>query len=237
MTDTTPWLLVSDIDDTFLGDDRATDRLIRLASENKVPIALNSSRPWASVRQTLEGRGPWRPTATITAMGTQVRVRDQEDPDWARRFGSWSREPFDKLASEQGWTSHDPIMQTLHKASFAIPEHADHERVQQVIRGIGPAMVVISGHCDLDILPPDAGKGTATLHLASQLGVPLDRIVVAGDSANDCAMFDIALKGVVVGNAREELRQHVEPARVHIAQENFAAGIIEGLIAYGALRA
>ncbi|WP_428386798.1 HAD family hydrolase [Mucisphaera sp.] len=230
------WLLVSDIDDTFLGDDEATRQLIDQCAAHGVAIVLNSSRPWASVRETLASQlEGWQPQATITAMGTQVRIDGEEDPGWSQRFGQWSREPFDRFAGEQGWRAHEPVMQTPHKASFAIPPESDRGLVRRQLADLSACDVVISGTSDLDILPPDSGKGPATLYLCDRFRIPTDRLVVAGDSANDVGLFAVASRGVIVGNARAELREALAEKNFHEAVSHYAAGILEGLIAYGAV--
>ena len=70
------WLLVSDVDDTLLGDDEALSRLLSALDEaGTVLLALNSSRPLASVRQTLDSLGSTQtlaPVALIGAMGTEM---------------------------------------------------------------------------------------------------------------------------------------------------------------------
>ncbi|QDU72590.1 Mannosylfructose-phosphate phosphatase [Mucisphaera calidilacus] len=230
------WLLVSDIDDTFLGDAGATLRLIREAGRQGVAIALNSSRPWVSVAETVAGLPEgWRPRATITAMGTQVRIDEKEQVAWAERFGGWSRGPFDALAAERGWVAHEAAMQTAYKASYALPEGADRDAVREQILAAGRALVVISGGGDLDVLPVSAGKGPATVYLAGVLGFGMDRVVVAGDSANDLGMFEVAERAIAVGNARAELTSRADPERTYFARGCCAGGIIEGLMAYGVL--
>lgn len=86
----------------------------------------------------------------------------------------------------------------------------------------------------MDILPPGGGKDHATLFLAEHLNVDAQtRLVVAGDSANDLAMFRVASRCVAVGNARAELVEAMPVNTSYHAKAHHAAGVIEGLEYYG----
>ncbi len=234
-TATVGWLLVSDIDDTLVGDDEALATFVRAADATpELTVALNSSRPIGSVRQTLEQLSvPLRPRATITAMGTEIHVDGEELPEWTRRFAGWDRTPIDRAMAELGVEPHAPEMQTPRKASFTVPA-AERERAAAAVRATElPVHMIASGESDFDVIPDGAGKGEATLFLADALGVGRDRVVVAGDSANDLAMFEVAEKGVVVGNARAELRERVDRRKVWFATEPRARGVLEGLEGFG----
>jgi hydroxymethylpyrimidine pyrophosphatase-like HAD family hydrolase len=233
------WLLVCDIDDTFIGDDSATRELIDRAMRTpSLGIALNSSRPLKSVEHTLL-RLPcgWRPMATITAMGTEIALDGRVDERWTRRFGAWDRRPVDELARRRGWAMHPDEFQTPLKASFTLPPGADWQAVRRDLAELEmETKSVISGAGELDVLPPSAGKGSATLGLAQLIGIDPDHIVVAGDSANDLDMFQAVARGIVVGNAREELRSALRNSPAHFfATRSHAAGIIEGLLHLGIL--
>jgi sucrose-phosphate synthase len=62
-------------------------------------------------------------------------------------------------------------------------------------------------------------------------------VIVAGDSGNDRSMFDAYAYGVVVGNAKPELKQLQEElgsdTAVYFAERSYAAGVLEGLRHYG----
>ena len=46
-------------------------------------------------------------------------------------------------------------------------------------------------------------------------------------------MFEHAERGIVVGNARAELRDRVNPQAAYLARAHYAAGILEGLRHWG----
>ncbi|MEM1107797.1 MAG: HAD-IIB family hydrolase [Planctomycetota bacterium] len=233
------WLLISDVDDTLTGDDDALSRFTDAIATRRprLRVALNSSRPAASVDATLAEVFPagFRPDAVITAMGTQIRVAGEWVDAWTKRFEGWPRDEIDKVVVSLGHRAHDAEYQTPHKASFAVPRGEAQEQVKAELdrRGL-PCRIIASGSDDLDILPPGGGKDEATLFLAQHLGVdPASRLVVAGDSANDLAMFNVSHRCVAVGNARGELLDAMPAAYSYHAPAKHAAGVLEGLEHFG----
>lgn len=96
--------------------------------------------------------------------------------------------------------------------------------------------VVYSGDKFLDILPQFANKGNALQWLLGLLKISTNAVVVAGDSGNDSAMFDLKnIKGIVVSNAHEELYQYTKHKKVYHTEEEKSDGIIEGLIYFNIL--
>ena len=162
-------------------------------------------------------------------MGTEIWLNDGPDLEWQANFGDWDRAVVDDIMRELGGEPHAPEMQTRFKASFAVPPELWEEAKSKVMAS-QPSQVIASGASDFDVLPPGANKGAATLHVAEALGIdPARNLLVSGDSGNDVAMFRVCSHGIVVGNAREELRKAVDPDRVYQAQAYYSHGILEGL--------
>lgn len=236
---TGPWLLVSDIDDTLTGDGAALERLWAAVKRHpeRVRLALNSSRPAQSVDATLAQVFPagFAPEAVITGMGTQIRIRGVAAADWASRFAGWPRAAVHDLVAGMGFAPHPAEYQTPGKASFAVPA-AERDRVLAALAEKGlPVRAVFSGQSDLDLLAPGAGKDEAARFLCARLGFSPDRLIVAGDSGNDLAMFRVASCAIAVGNARRELLTAMPPDTSYRARAAHAAGVHEGLIALGIL--
>lgn len=230
-TKDTLWLLVTDVDNTLLGDDDALKQFLQAYRlSNTFLLALNSSRPCAHVRASLDEL-PVRlePRAIIGAMGTEIEMDGVPLDAWANQFAHWDRERIHAVMQELGFPAHAPGLQTRFKASYAVPR-GQQQRVIDAIQATGiPVQIIASGESDFDVLPPGAGKGRATLYLARQLGIPSERLIVGGDSANDVQMFQAARKGIVVGNARDALRSAVNPDYVCFATDTYARGLLEGL--------
>lgn len=94
--------------------------------------------------------------------------------------------------------------------------------------------VVYSGDKFLDILPKWANKGNALQWLLKKLELKTNNVLVAGDSGNDSAMFNMEdIKGIVVANAHEELYKFTKYRQFYHAEGANEDGVIEGLVYYG----
>lgn len=235
-----PWLLVSDIDDTLTGDCGAMERLGSAIERHRDQLwfAVNSSRPSASVAQTLAEVFPsaLRPDAMITALGTEIVLDGKPLPGWEARFDGWPFRQVHATLNGLGHTPHAPQFQTPRKVSFAIPAGADQSAARNAIATAGiTCRIIASGIDDFDVIPENAGKDAATLALAAALGCPTSRVIVAGDSGNDLAMFHAADKKIAVANARQELLEGLESGSFYHATQPYSAGVLEGLVHYGVL--
>jgi hydroxymethylpyrimidine pyrophosphatase-like HAD family hydrolase len=120
------------------------------------------------------------------------------------------------------------------------PEAAAAEIQRRVEPHTGRYQVIWSSGRDLDILPASSGKGKAIRFLVEQRGLDAERVIVAGDTGNDAAMFEQFDKGVVVANAKPELLALAESlgeGHVYRARHPYAAGVEEGLEHFGVLGA
>lgn len=93
---------------------------------------------------------------------------------------------------------------------------------------------LVSGNRYLDVLPAGVNKGSTLLALLDALELDRSRVVTAGDSLNDLAMFETGLKGVMVGNAEASLLEALPrlPA-TYLARAHGCEGIVEGLGHFG----
>lgn len=112
------------------------------------------------------------------------------------------------------------------------PQALDAARLRELeVHGVD---CLVSGDRYLDVLPAGVNKGSTLLALLEWLELDHARVVTAGDSLNDLAMFETGLKGVMVGNAETALREALPrlpatyPARAHGCE-----GIVEGLRHFG----
>ncbi len=228
-------MLVTDVDETLDGDENG----LRSLAGNVGPALLvpNSSRPRENVRKTLaQFPRNLEIAGLITALGTEILLDGREVTAWRRRFAGWDRRPLDELMHAEGIALHPPEMQTPFKASYAVPRERRAEIEAKARSRLPGTRILFSGESDFDAIPEPAGKDRATLFVAERLGVPRERLVVAGDSGNDLAMFRASEMSIAVGNSRRELLDHLDPARSYVARASHAAGILEGLRHWGAIR-
>ena len=93
------------------------------------------------------------------------------------------------------------------KALF-IGHPADLPTVRRELEDVAgdTARLVMTRTDYLEMIPAAASKGAALRHLATHLGVPMDRIVAVGDQENDLEMIQAAGCGVAMPGAPERVR-------------------------------
>jgi sucrose-6F-phosphate phosphohydrolase len=241
MTQNKQWILVSDVDDTVVGNEPALARFAQACSENseRLVIAYNSSRPCDSLRQTL-AKYPHMPTPDylIGALGTEIQKGESGEPltDYTKYLDqNWHRDRIANLMAEMGFTPHAEEYQTPLKASYDVPDVEAYNRILSRLEEAGlKAKVIYSGGTNLDIIPESAGKGNVIKYLHQRLKIQADHVVVAGDSGNDIEMFVAPYRGIVVGNADADLKKQ-QGDHIYQAQATHADGVLEGLRFWGAL--
>lgn len=235
------WLFVSDVDDTLLGDEAALMQLFEEVSKsnNDIILVYNSSRPCASVRQSL-AEHPAMPTPDylVGAMGTQIEKGASAErlEDYVEQLGEgWSRDKVTRIIDDLGFTPHAAEFQTRFKASYTIPPSVTEASVHETLTAAGLEVKVfqVKGS-NLDIIAKRGGKGEAVNYLREVLDIDPNFVVVAGDSANDLEMFEVSNKGIIVANATPIL-QALQGDHIYHATSSCAAGVLEGLRFWGVL--
>ena len=230
------FLIVSDVDGTMLGDAAALETLSKWLTPRRdsVRLVYNSGRSTASLRRSVANTPLAVPDALIGNVGTQIETFDPPTSldSWPKLAGAWDpnvvRQVFDGIG---GFEQQPDGYQSPHKVSYFAYDASDAQLAdwQSRLEEAGQQVrIVYSSARDLDVLPAGIDKGTATAFLAAEWKVPLDRVIVCGDTGNDLSMFEQGFLGVVVGNALPELAALNSP-RVFQAKGHFAAGVGEGL--------
>ena len=90
--------------------------------------------------------------------------------------------------------------------------------------------IIFSNKKFLDIVPKGINKGSTLRYLIELLGVPEEKVLVAGDTLNDLSMYDCGFKGVVVGKAESQLYKATQNnPLVYKAATEGAGGILEAI--------
>ena len=128
--------------------------------------------------------------------------------------------------------SPQPISADRRLAYYYDPDAFDHDLIPRIeAHGVD---CLLSDNKYLDVLPAGVNKGSTLLDLLAWLQVPAQRVVTAGDTLNDLAMFQTGLAGVMVGNAEPALLRHLpELPRTYLARGHGCQGIAEGLAHHG----
>ena len=96
--------------------------------------------------------------------------------------------------------------------------------------------IIYSSARDLDVLPENATKGGALAWLCERLKIPLEAVVVAGDTSNDATMFRLpGVRGIVVENALPELYEDTVDVPTYTSRQILADGVLDGLCHYGVI--
>lgn len=224
------YMLVSDIDGTLLGDDTALDRFADWYREHQSRLRLvyNSGRFIDSIQEVVHSTGLPEPDAMIGGVGTQIELAGSGQlKGWPRTSDAWdSVKARVVVLRSAGIQPQPPEAQTEFKVSFYTKD-LDTARLVELQRDLMAAglsvEVVYSSNRDLDILPAGVNKGAASSYLASHWNVPPDRVAVAGDTGNDESMFLQGFRGIVVGNAQEELKSLNSPDIYHAPDHSLMA--------------
>ena len=90
------------------------------------------------------------------------------------------------------------------RVSYFCDPEAVTDDLAPLVAEIGCDLLYSASHY-LDVLPGGINKGYTVTKLVEHLGIPKDRVLVAGDTLNDLSMYDIGFPGVCVGEAEDLL--------------------------------
>lgn len=234
-------LLISDIDNTLLGDPQGLRDLIGWLRDNRrrVGFGIATGR---TLESTLAILRKWQvpvPDVMVTAVGSEIYYGEHCVPDtrWASHIRHrWRREELRQaLHGAPGLALQPDEHQREYKLSYYVdPDQVgDIDELRRALakRGLHAQLIYSHGQF-LDLLPKRASKGHAIRHLAYRWGLSLDRFLVAGDSGNDMEMLTGDTLGVVVGNHSSELEPLRGREQVYFAADRCARGILEGIAHY-----
>ena len=210
-------LLVTDLDHTLVGDRHALACLNQTLGtlRSRIHLVYATGRSLAGARQLQQEENLLEPEGWATGVGSALLWCGEPDLAWDRQLQHhWDRPALSALLSSWSDLILQPASeQTPYKLSYELakpcmgPEaHQFEQRLQATLRHADlQAQVVFSSGCQLDLLPPAAGKGAVTGYLQRKLGLRPDQVLCCGDSGNDRSMLGGPWWGVMVSNARPEL--------------------------------
>ena len=239
-------LFSTDLDGTVVGNNDATRRFRdfwqSLPDEHRPVLVFNSGRLVDDQLALLEEVPLPRPDYIIGGVGTMLHAKERGELESAYRHSLGTGFDPRRIADVMGRLP-DVTMQAEQyqhglKSSWFL-HHADEKALADIEAALLAAKIdariVYSSGRDLDILPKAADKGAALAWLCGQLHIGLDESVVAGDTGNDRAMFELNdVRGVIVGNALPELVSMANSnGRFYLSGATEADGVIEGLRHWG----
>ena len=240
-------LLITDIDNTLVGDDDSMDKFIdTLSNDNKsITFGVATGRSLELVKDILRAKKVPVPHIIIASVGTEIY------------YGT----NFDNMHADDGWSAHisyqwkpERIKEILDPLDFVKMQEEDGERRFKLSYVMDPNNdhlatihnklteaklrynITYSHDAFLDILPQRASKGKAIDYLSRKWHISPKNILVAGDSGNDYEMLYGKRLAVVVGNHSDELKDLRGNQRVYFSHAEYAAGILEGIDHYEFLK-
>lgn len=233
--------LVTEIDNTLLGDQKALKTLIQRIREQgqTTGVGIATGRTLASTLSMLEEWEFPMPDLLITSTGSEIYYGPQivTDTSWQKHIShNWQPDaihaamrdiPGVELQPEEAQSKFKISYFVDSKVSPTYREIIRHLRRQQL-----PVKGIYSHDMYLDLLPIRASKGDALRYIAFKWGLPMKRFLVAGASGNDETMLTGNTLGVVVGNYSQELQKLRGYTQIYFAQGCYAWGILEALDHY-----
>ena len=233
--------LVSDIDNTLLGNREGLQQLISWLKKHagSVVFGVATGRSLESAVKVLKNARVPIPNVLITSVGSEINYGPRLQPDvgWANRIAHlWRRDALEQVLSGlPGLILQTAENQRKFKLSYNViskkmPSLQDLYRLLREHRL--HARLIYSHEKFLDVLPIRASKGHAIRYLAYKWGLPLENFLVVGDSGNDKEMLLGDTLGIVVGNYSPELEPLRDLEQIYFSQGHQADGILEGLAHY-----
>lgn len=94
---------------------------------------------------------------------------------------------------------------------FTVDVTGDGDRLRKLADAIRTKLphleVTSSGAHNIEIMPPQAGKGAALDVMARYLGLSRENVMAMGDANNDLSMLSYAVHSVAMGNATDEVKR------------------------------
>ncbi|WP_035247989.1 HAD-IIB family hydrolase [Desulfogranum mediterraneum] len=234
-------LLITDIDNTLVGDDASMQELFFHLQERRDSLAwgVSTGRSLELTLQAMTEHNFPMPDILICSVGTEIYYGPdlRYDKGWQRHI-SWQWKPEqikEALAVFEHLVFQEAEGQRGHKISYYLEETGN--RLQAINQGLQEnklrCRTIYSHGQFLDVLPVRASKGKAVDYIRYKFDFSPRHVMVAGDSGNDEDMITGKSRGLVVGNHSEELEGLRGKANIYFSQACYAAGILDGLKHYG----
>ncbi|HWA11221.1 MAG TPA: HAD-IIB family hydrolase [Opitutaceae bacterium] len=237
----------ADLDGTLLGNPESTDRF-RIAWESLVAktrplLVYNSGRLVDDLSRFVSNDALPRADYYIGGVGTQIfdvaAGRMMEELHAHLAEGWDSAKVREITARLPGIRPQPDEFQHEFKCSWFL-DRASPAAIRELTERLAEAglavKIVYSSSRDLDVLPHNATKGGAISWLCGRLQIPLEAVVVAGDTGNDASMFRLpGVRGIVVENALPELFEATVDIPTYCSRKILADGVLDGLRHYGVI--
>lgn len=233
--------LVTDIDNTLIGDsnEQLSDLVSLLkANKSKMGFAVATGRHVSSAEAILERHDVPRPDIVIASVGTEIYYGPDlyYDRGWETHIAhQWDRQKIVDLLSGFDFLEYQKeANQRPFKVSYNMRPGKDRlaEVHDALLKNKCRYTLIYSHEKYLDIIPYRASKGKAIRYISYKWEIPLNNLLICGDSGNDEEMLRGEPRAVVVGNYSPELDALRGAKNVYFAKQPCAGGILEAMKKY-----
>lgn len=242
MSETWQFVLATDLDGTFLGGSEAHRlQLYRWIERHRETIGLifvtgrdprfieglctDTPVPWpdyvvSDVGTTIAQMAPAGPGGTVTPLA-------EMEAEIAAIWGDAGDRVRMALDGVAGLTLQPTPFR--YRVSYDYDPATFDPRAIGIVRDLGHDHL-ISADCYFDVLPKGVSKGPSITRLVRHLGLPFERVLVAGDTMNDHSMLISDLPAVAVGGSEQPLLDALpERPDIYRASGIGADGIMEAI--------
>lgn len=265
-----PDILATDLDGTLIpleGNKRNRSDLKVLTRELEaahVTLVFVTGRHYELALRAIDENQLPEPHWLITDVGTSIRKCDAARqyvpvPEYAAELRNIiSRFQREQVEQHLGRITNLQLQEPEKQSEFKVSYYVDRtrltnavEQIRSVIRDYELPWSLISSVDPftndglIDLLPAGVSKAFALKWFARHVSIATERLVFAGDSGNDLAVFAGGYRGIVVGNAHpdvasEAMRTHIQKGwtdRLYLAKKKATSGVLAGCRWFGLLPA
>lgn len=235
-------LLATDLDGTFLdGDDACKKELYSLMKQPGIMLVFVTGRGLQSVLSLFDQEtllpAPHYIICDVGATVVHGKTLQPVQPLQSLIENKWpgNDKVLQNFSTIKG-LSLQPVPQNRRCAFFYNHMVTNLDEIHKASAAIG-CDAIVSAEKYIDVLPSGINKGTTLQQLMQLMQIESKRILVAGDTMNDLAMYETGYNAVVVGNAEEKLLQATKAApHIYHASLHGCGGILQALRHFPGLR-
>lgn len=227
-------LLATDLDGTFLGGKSLHKQLLYqfIRDHQDIRLVFVTGRGLESVIPILNDPIIPNPDYIICDVGATIvngHTLEPVEPLQGTIEKKWpGRLRITELLSDLTALQYQEVPQQRRCSFFTNDENLIGQ-VKEKVTSLNCEVIYSAGKF-LDVLPKGVNKGSSLTKLVKYLQADPAKVLVAGDTFNDYAMYTCGYKGVVVGNSEDRLIKATEGiAGIHYAGPAGAGGILEAI--------